>query len=496
MKKSVREWLKALLLCGGAGTAWALALPSWHWVALLPVGALCLAWGFAALNSQGKAFLTGVFAGFCHWLVAVSWVVEVMTHYGHLSGPVAFAALGLMSLILGLFWGIAFWAAHRASGTWRPLVLALGLAAAEVAQGLPPWNFPWNPLASAFVQWPQLLASLWILGATLFGLLLRMLLLAGGFGFLQKSPKLLGISGIAGAVLLIITWVAGKPSGKEPGVLAAAVQPNVPLEVRWDSENLQEIEERVWRLTLLAAHKGAKLVVWPESAVPRLVERDDGFRSQLLSFAREQRAWLVLNSIGFGESGGYFNSMYVVSPSGELHRYDKVHLVPFGEYVPPWAQFFFLRPLVREVGGFTPGKEAHLLPGPFGTMGGAVCYEVAFPIHAASQVRAGAGLLVSVTNDGWYGYSSAPYQHLALAILRAIETRRYMIRAANTGISAIIAPDGRLTQELGIGEEGILLDRVVFSLEPSPAAALGEVFHLAPVFGFAVAILLLVWQRK
>lgn len=487
--------VKPLLLSGAAGGAWALALPSWHWVGLLPVGALCLAYGFKFLRSAGKAFLTGTFTGFCHWLVGVFWVVEVMTHYGHLSGPVAFAALGLMSLILGLFWGVAFWAAYRVLGAWRPLVLALGLSAGEMAQGLPPWNFPWNPMAAAFVPWPELLASLSILGTTLFGLLVRVLLLAGAFGFLHKSLKFLRIAGGAGAVLLVATLAAGKPSETGPAVLAAAVQPNVPLEVRWDWENLPEIEERVWRLTLQAVSQGAKLLVWPESAVPRLLERDEQFRSQLMAFSRKQQAWLVLNSIGFGNNGAYFNSMYLVSPSEELHRYDKVHLVPFGEYVPPWAQLFFLRPLVREVGGFTPGRTAHLLPGPWGSMGGAVCYEVAFPMHAASQVRSGAGLLVSVTNDGWYGESSAPYQHLALAILRAIENRRYLIRAANTGISAIIAPDGRITKKLGIGAEGVLLDQVIFSSGVCPAAALAEFLHLAPVLVFGTAILLLVRQR-
>lgn len=496
MSRARSGLVKNLLLSGAAGVAWTLALPSWHWVGLLPVGALCLAYAFRSLSSSGKAFLAGLFAGFCHWLVGVSWVVEVMTQYGHLSGLVAFAALGLMSLILGIFWGIAFWAAYCASEAWRPLILALGLAAGEMAQGLPPWNFPWNPIASAFVPWPELLASLSILGATLFGLLLRTLLLAGAFGFLQKRLKLLCIAGVAGATLLGATLAAGKPFIQRPEILAAAVQPNVPLEVRWDSENLPDIEERVWRLTFEAVHKGARLLVWPESAVPRLLERDEGYRSQLMAFAREQKAWLVLNSIGFGSEGRYFNSMYVVSPAGDLYRYDKVHLVPFGEYVPPWAQLFFLRPLVREVGGFTPGKKAHLLPALSGKLGGSVCYEVAFPLHAAAQVRAGAGLLVAVTNDGWYGHSAAPYQHLALAVLRAMENRRYLIRAANTGISAIVAPNGHIAQKLGIGAEGVLLDRVVFSPEVSPAATLGEILHLAPVLGFAVAILLLVRQRQ
>jgi len=484
-----RGWVGGLLLAGGGGLLAALALPSWHWVGLLPVAGLSLVGALETAGSGKQAFFLGLFAGFCHWLLAVSWVVEVMTRYGHLSGPLAALALALMSLILGVFWGLALLVAFRFAGAFRPAVLALGLAAGEVLQGLSPWNFPWNPLAAAFVPWPWTLAGVAVLGATGFGVVARLVLFGAAFAAWRKSLKALALACGAGAVLVGSTLAApGFQPASEPE-LVAAIQPNVLLELRWAGENLATIEGWVWELSGKAARGGARWVVWPESAIPRLFERDELFRQKVLAFAAQHGLWLVLNSIGFGGEGQYANSMYAVSPQGEFSRYDKVHLVPFGEYVPAWASYAFLRPLVREVGGFTPGAGPRLLPGPVGPFGPAVCYEVAFPLHAAAQVRAGARVLVTVTNDGWYGHTAAPYQHLALAILRAMENRRFLVRAANTGISAVVDPRGRVLESLGIGERGLVLARVQGGRGVTPAARWALPLHLFPVFCFAVAIL-------
>ncbi len=419
--------------------------------------------------------------------------MEVMTRYGHLSGGTAFLALAVMSAILGAFWGVAFWVAARVGSRWGWAVLALGLAAGEMAQGLPPFNFPWNPLVAAFVPWPSLLAPVAILGTTAYGLLLRGVLFSAAWGVWARNVRDFGFTALGLSLAVILGLATPRFQGSSEGSRVAAVQPNVPLEVRWDGENLKTIESWVWGLSQEAVALGAKWVVWPESAVPRLVERDPDFRAALGNFAKSHGVWLTLNSIGFDETGNYDNSMYSVAPEGVLSRYDKVHLVPFGEYVPLLGRIAFFRPLVREVGGFTPGEEARLLPGPVGSFGGAVCYEVAFPLHAAEQVRKGAGVLVTVTNDGWYGDSAAPYQHLALAILRAIENRRYLVRAANTGISAIVDPYGRVLQQLPLRERGVIVTEVKAGTGLTPAARFALWLHLLPVCGFAVVILATVW---
>lgn len=484
--------LKLWVLASLGGVLSALALPRWHWVWALPLASLALLVVFRG-STPKNAFLLGFWAGFCHWLVAVSWVTEVMTRYGHLSGVVAFLALGAMSAILGVFWGVAFWVAGRVGGRWGWVVLALGLAAGEVMQGLPPFNFPWNPWASCLVPWPWLLAPVAVLGATNYGLLLRLVLFAIAFGVVARNSRAFCWAALGLSLALACGLAAPAFHEGGGGLKAGAVQPNVPLEVRWDPENLKTIESWVWGLSQQAVALGANWVVWPESAVPRLVERDPEFRAALGNFAGSNGVWLTLNSIGFGEAGSYYNSMYAVAPDGGLARYDKVHLVPFGEYVPLLGRLAFLRPLVREVGGFTPGDGARLLPGPVGFLGGAVCYEVAFPLHAAEQVRKGAGILVTVTNDGWYGDSAAPYQHLALAILRAAENRRFLVRAANTGISAIVDPYGRVLQQLPLGARGVIVETVLPGAGLTPFARFALWLHLFPVLGFALVILALTW---
>lgn len=489
-----RQWLLASL----GGVLAALALPKWHWVWAWPLAALALL-ALVHQSTPRNAFFLGFWAGFCHWLVAVSWVTEVMTRYGHLSGLVAFFALTIMSAILGAFWGLAFWAASRVGARWGWAVLALGLSAGEVMQGLPPFNFPWNPLVASLVPWPWLLAPVAVLGATTYGLLLRLVLFVIAFGVVARSRGAFRLAALG--LGLIIACGLAAPSFREggEGVKAAAVQPNVPLEVRWDPENLKTIESWVWGLSQQAVASGARWVVWPESAVPRSLERDPDFRGALTTFAETHAVWITLNSIGFGEKGKYYNSMYSVTPQGTLARYDKVHLVPFGEYVPLLGRVAFFRPLVREVGGFTPGEGVRLLPGPLGFLGGAVCYEVAFPLHAAQQVRRGAGILVTVTNDGWYGETAAPYQHLALAVLRAAENRRYLVRAANTGISAVIDPYGGVLQQLPLGQRGVIVGDVKPGIGLTPATRFAPWLHLFPVVGFGVAILAVAcgsWSRR
>ncbi|MGC8916972.1 MAG: apolipoprotein N-acyltransferase [Thermoanaerobaculum sp.] len=482
-----------VLWATASGVLWALALPKWHWWWGLPLASVAL---MAALaESRGKrAFFLGWWAGFCQWAVGVSWVMEVMTRYGHLSGVFALMALVAMSAILGFFWGLAAWVA--AGQRWGWLLLALGLSAGEVVQGLPPLDFPWNPVVAALVPWPKLLAPLPVLGATLAGFFVRAVLFGTAAALLHRDRR--AAAGAAAALALVVA--AGLQSPDFQPALAkvpvGVIQPNVPLEVRWEAENLQKIELWVWDLSRQAVAAGARWVVWPESAVPRFVERDASYRQELVGFAREHQVWLTLNSIGFGDGGTYYNSMYSVSPRGELARYDKVHLVPFGEYVPFFGRLAFFRPLVREVGGFTPGARPHPLPGPGLQAGGAVCYEVAFPLHAAAQVRAGAGVLVTVTNDGWYGDTAAPYQHLALAILRAVETRRYLVRAANTGISAVVDPYGRVHGQLPLGERGFSVREVEVGEGLTPASRWAPVLHLAPTLAFAAVILGRAWDRR
>ena len=496
MQPITKSNLNAYGLAAGAGAALALALPGpalWPLVLVAP-GLLQRAIG----DRRGwPAFRVGWFGGLVQWLVAVPWVVIVLSRHGHLPLPLAVVALLLMTAILGLQWGLAAWAAARTGVRWIPWTLPLTLAAVELLQRFPPWIFPWNPVAAVATAVPALMTPLPVLGGA--GLSLLLLLAGSGVGELAarrwRAGGALALVSVGAFALATVLSPPFRAAG-EP-VRAAALQPNVPLEMRWDAANLAAIEERVWRLNRAAADAGARWIVWPESAIPRYVERDPQYRRTIEQVASANAAWLVVGSIGFAEDGeSYFNSVFVFAPGGRVPwRYDKVHLVPFGEYVPLAGQLSFLRPLVREVGSFTPGRSALPLPGPAGPVGLAVCYEVTYPELIAEQVRNGAAVLATITNDGWYGDSAAPRQHLALAQLRAAESRRWLVRAANTGISAIVNPYGRVVERLGMGREGMAVGEVRAGAGVTPAVRYGAASRFG-IVGLALAAILIVGRRR
>ena len=491
---------RAWLLAAGAGAAMALALPGPAIVPLVLVVPGLLRRALAGARGW-RAFRIGWLTGFVQWAVAVAWVYIVLHRYGHLHAALAVLAVALMSGILGLTWAIAAWAASRVPESWRIVALPLALAAFEELQRFPPWIFPWNPAAAALTPIPPLLAPARFIGAI--GLSLCVYLVGSSLdALLDRRLRRVGAVWLA---VTLVPWALLASSaalvqvrGGGVHVKVAAIQPDVPLETRWDPANEQAIEERVWRLSREAADAGARWVVWPESAVPRILERDGEFRRRLEEFARERNVWLLLGSIGLGASDDeYYNSVYAVSPAAvQPWRYDKVHLVPFGEYVPLAGRFAALRALVREVGSFTPGTSLMPLPGPAGPTGVAVCYEVAYPSLYAAEVERGAKMLATITNDGWYGDSAAPRQHLALAILRAAETRRFLVRAANTGISAIIAPDGQVVTHLGFGREGLITADVQALGGVTPAVRFSSAIRTGVVVVAAGVMILGARRRK
>lgn len=488
-----RPWV----LSTGAGASLALALPGPGLVPLLLLVPGLLRRALVGLSPR-RAFFVGWWGGAVQWVIAVAWVLIVLTRYGGLGWPLAVVALVLMGGILGWMWALAATLVARLPASWRGWLLPWFLVCFEIVQHLPPWIFPWNPVAAVVTGVPWLMAPLPVVGAP--GLSLLLLLGASALDLLlDRDTRRAGVlqAALVGVVFFLASGLAPRFVPAGDALQVAAVQPNVPLEVRWDSENQEAIESRVWRLSQEAASRGARLVVWPESAIPRYVQTDGEYRLEIERFTRRHDVWLVIGSIGFGAGEGeYFNSVYVAAPGGIVpFRYDKIHLVPFGEYLPLVGKVPFLRPLVREVSSFTPGTRSLPLPAVDTTLGLQVCYEVTYPWLVAAEVRRGAELLVTITNDGWYGDSAAPRQHLALAILRAVESRRYMVRAANTGISAIIDPHGRVVERLGINREGVIVSPVQPGTGVTPAVA-GVIWIRAGVLLVAAGAILLGAQRR
>jgi apolipoprotein N-acyltransferase len=237
-------------------------------------------------------------------------------------------------------------------------------------------------------------------------------------------------------------------------------------------------------LTGAAADRGARLVVWPESAVPYRFDENPGLAAGLRALSRGRGLYLLFGNddrrLEAGRGERYFVGAKMLFPWGAALRYHKIHLVP-GEYALKRSHVRRARhgKLVQEVSDFSPGTEAVTGEVAGHRIGGYICYEAIFPGLVRRFTAQGAELLVNVTNDAWYGRTSAPYQHLAMAAFRAVENRRYMVRAANTGITDVVDPWGRIHEPTTLFEQAVLVREVPFVAETSFYARHGDVFARA-----------------
>jgi apolipoprotein N-acyltransferase len=246
-------------------------------------------------------------------------------------------------------------------------------------------------------------------------------------------------------------------------VRVALVQGNIPQDEKWDAARANQIFETYLAMTRDAARQGAQLVIWPESSTPFYFEEDVAAGNRLRKMVRDTGIELLFGSDQMEHSTPplYYNSAFLMRPDGSTAAvYRKMHLVPFGEFVPLKSLLFFVGRLVESAGDFTPGGSMVMLPTRFGTISTAICYEIVYPDLVRRAVLAGSQLLTTITNDAWYGYSSAPYQHFLQASMRSIEQGRYLARSANTGISGFVDPYGRVLQQSRIFERTVLMGDV------------------------------------
>jgi apolipoprotein N-acyltransferase len=250
--------------------------------------------------------------------------------------------------------------------------------------------------------------------------------------------------------------------GAEPmGV--AIVQGNIDQSVKWDEDYQDKTLSLYTNLTQITYTFKPQLIVWPETSVPFFFQDYPGSVEQIYSIPVESGGHIIFGSPAYEREGGeikYFNRAYFLSTTGTTSYYDKVHLVPFGEYVPLKRFLPFVNRLVQAAGDFSPGKDIVPLKAEDLALGPLICYEAIFPELARTHVKKGAEILVNLTNDAWFGMTSAPYQHLIMSVFRAVENRKPLIRAANTGFSAFIDPYGRITLIGTLFSEEVLIGKI------------------------------------
>jgi apolipoprotein N-acyltransferase len=470
------------------------------WVALAPLlVALAGASGWRALR---LGYVTGAVSS----LGLLYWTALVVVQYGGLSLPVGVLVMVALCLAFSVFHALFGWATARfvsAFGTAGLLGAPLAWVALEYARAHTFFEFPWCLLGySQHAQLPFIqIAALTAVYGVSFLLAASSSLLALAAVERRPARRRAAVAGVAVLVLgswAYGSWQMGRPVRETGRIRVGLVQGGIRQEDKWLPENAWSNVGRHLELSERAAARGARLVVWPESAVPFLYDEEPELAALLRGLVERRGLYLFFGNDDRERDasgrGRIFVGAKLLSPAGALvARYRKMHLVPFGEYVPLHALFTFggrfAAKLVQEVSDFTPGHKAVTGTVDGHRIGGYICYEAIFPELVRQFPAEGAELLVNVTNDAWYGTTSAPYQHLAMAAFRAVENRRYMVRAANTGITAVVDPRGRVLEATRLFDTTVLVREVPLVAETTFFTRHGALFAQA-CSALALALLL------
>jgi apolipoprotein N-acyltransferase len=444
----------AAALAAAIGAWFGFANPLYHFPVLVLALPAALAVCAGNSDSPRAAFKNCWFAGFSAYALSMYWVAIPVHDYGGLPWILAIPCPALLGLYMGLYPAVFGFVLRLAKGMSWPLygILAACLwAALELVRGVLFTGFPWLVLASAFSPWPEAIQSASLIGAYgLSGLL-------AGTAVLLTRGRLLSAPRVAGLCILALvavygTWQLSKPVEHAGTLSVSLVQGNIDQTLKWDETFQEGTVERYTSMSRGEIENNAPgLIVWPETAMPFYFQEPSVLSGRVRAFARDNDVLVLTGSPAYrpdykNQRMVLYNRAYLVGPGGIAGYYDKEHLVPFGEYVPLENVLFFLDKLVQGVGDFEAGKDQKPLTADGFNAGVLICYETIFPELAQARVASGADLLLNISNDAWFGRSSAPLQHLHLSALRAVEQRRSIARATNTGVSAFIDPRGRISR--------------------------------------------------
>ena len=414
-------------------------------------------------STRRQAFVLGWIHGTVFWAVGIPWIAFTLGVYGGLPESLSKVLFLLLTLYLGIYHGLFALLGRRLlkqGGGWALLGIPGLWVVVEHLQGHPFGGFPWNLAAYAWIDLPGALeVSAWI---GTFGVSFLVLWVNTGLTLALRQRRLLWAAVGLGFPLLCLVLgslpaVPREASG--PRLPVRIVQPNIGMAQTADLSGIEEGYRRLLELSREACDTEGALLIWPESAGwPFLWEEDPYFPGRLQGDVESLRraGCAVLFNSAHRESGKTFNSAFLSSAGSGLQRYDKRHLVPWGEYVPLGEVFPSVGKLARNAGSFSAGEEARNLDFGGELLGPGVCYESSFPAEVAELVQAGATILVNLSNDAWYGDSAARHQLFRAVRFRAAESQRPVLRAAITGISAVIGPQGEVTASLDVDRSGVL----------------------------------------
>lgn len=504
--KKNRDWSGELWALG-TGILLFLSFPKFGsgliaWIALVPL--LKAIYG----QSTRQAFKLGFLSGLVAHVGILYWIAYVVVKYGNLSFIMGLTALFLLACYMSLYTAIfASGVSYGQSKDFSPLFSVPFLwTSLEYVKTYAFTGFPWELLGYSQYKWPvliQIADVTGIYGVSFVIALVNALVYEAVFLRHRRGWKLAG-------VLIILSVVVGygywrieeteRVMDKGPVWEVGIVQGNVDQSVKWNPSYQEATMAAYLGLTKEMVREKTHLIVWPETATPFFYQDPSPYQDDIKNLIREKNVWFLFGSPSYKrERSGevtIYNSVYLLNPQGNVQgRFDKVHLVPYGEYVPLRKLFPFINKLVHGIGDFGTGPGYIPLEMEGIKVGVLICYEAIFPAAARTYSRAGASLLVNVTNDAWFGRTSAPYQHLSMAVLRAVENKIYLVRAANTGVSTIIDATGRILGQTALFQPATLSGQVKLLQGNTFYSGYGDVFSLA-CLAFVFLGLIISLRRK
>ena len=491
-----------LALCVISGVALGVAFPKFDinllaWVAFVPL--------LHAIDGEGMGRVFGYawLQGLVCFVVSLYWIEFTLHHFAGVNPILATGPLLLLAAIMALFSGLAIWAAEFATARLGlPIFITLPIVwpAVEWLRSFFPIGFPWNLLgytAYRNLELIQFAEITGVYGVSALIVFFNAVIFVVLFGRHSRRVQTWALGTLTALMLTVLVFGSIRmnalesqpPAGR---IRVAMVQGDIPQTIKWNPAFLDSSFSVYFDQTRQAAREHVDLVIWPEAAAafffqptalyPPRFAGDALYRARLLQLAADTGDPILFGAPALGVAAdgelGTYNRAYLVSGAGKVvDYYDKIQLVPFGEYVP-------MRPLLgslvnRIVHGFgdmIAGTSQTLFSVKGARLGVLICYESIFPDLTRRAVKRGADVLVNITNDAWYGESSAPYQLLAMTAMRAVETKVPIVRVANTGISAVIEPDGRITARTPLFKRGTEIEDVSWRPRRTIYTMVGDLF--------------------
>jgi apolipoprotein N-acyltransferase len=483
--------------------------PACAWVALVPLLVALSGWsgrptGLAG-TSAWRGWRLGFVTGLVYFVGTVYWTSTVLATFGGLPLPLALFAMVLLASFLATYLACAAAVLGRCFAAWGRGAFALAPVlwiASEYLRGTLFGGFPWVPLGNSQVEVLPVAQLASLVGV--YGLSGFVAGINAAVAHALTGDSRVRMRSLAAVALTLIvaagwgSWRVGNSALTRAGepLRVGLIQGNIEQRDKWAPGQARRIFTTYLAMTRDAVRRGAEYVIWPESSTPFMFEEDAVGAAAIRGLSAEVGVPILFGSdqIVRGGPPRLYNAAFLVTPARETRAvYRKMQLVPFGEFIPLQQWLTFVSPLVDSVGQFSAGESVVMLPVGAHKTSTAICYEVVFPWLIRQAVVAGSELLTTITNDAWYGQSSAPYQHFALASMRAIEQGRYLARAANTGISGVVDPYGRVVQASTLFTEASVVADVRLLTARTIYSRIGDVVAYASV---ALALGLLVALRR